>query len=167
MHHHSATPMSKYPKPTPEATPANRAAISRAVFFGERGESQPEPSPLDTVEMAANLVRELSAFLMLLSPETWAAVHDTEQVQELAAAVDELKITAAAMRGDPPRNGTSTCLPAQVRDALRTYRRRLQFLAVNLRFTDPGARELLAEILHFDRWQAAHLLRCPACGGAR
>ncbi|HET7216356.1 MAG TPA: hypothetical protein VFL79_22400 [Terriglobia bacterium] len=160
MHH---APSSKYRNSSPEASPANQAAISRALFFGERGESQPGRSPLDTVEMAANLVRELSAFLMLLSPETWAVVHDTEQVQELASAVDELKVTVAAMRGEAAGDGTSTCLPSQVRHALRTYRRRLQFLAVNIQLSDPGARELLTEVLSFDRWYAAHLQRCQDC----
>lgn len=149
-----------YRKGSPQAT--------SALFFGELSQSQQrDRSPLDTVEMTSSLVRELSASLMLLAPETWAAVHESEQLSELAAAGDELKVTVAAMRGDPPSAGTATCLPAQVRDVLRQYRRRQQFAAANLRFTDPGARDLLSEILNFDRWQAAHLLRCQACGGAK
>jgi hypothetical protein len=140
----------------------NCAATSRALFYGE--------SP--AVSTMARQVRAISAALMALQPETWAALQRTEEMIALLKAASELRATAAAMSGvgDPAGSSAApSCPVARLREGLREHRRRLRFLAENLQFTDRGARELLSEILLFDRWMGAHVARCPECrpGGAQ
>ncbi len=157
MRPHSA--VQKYRNSSPEANPDPE--ISRALFFGE-------PPAVATVRTLAYLIRGVSVALMGLAPEAWIALQQTESMQALLASVGELRATTAAM--SEARDITAaapTCLLATTHDALREYRRRLQFLAANLRFTDCGSRELLAEILNFDRWQAVHRSRCQECRGVR
>lgn len=47
--------------------------------------------------------------------------------------------------------------------SLQAYRRRLVLIASNLDANNPAYRDLLSELISFDRWRADHFGRCAYC----